>query len=56
MYASSSAESFAIQIIRVPYDIERAIQQAEMERMPDLQAYADELRTGRYRGATMPTA
>jgi protein phosphatase len=55
-YASSSEESFGIQIIRVPYAIERAIQQAEMEQMPELQAYADELRTGRYRGATMPTA
>jgi len=54
-YTSSSDESFAIQIVRMPYDIERAIQQAEMEQMPELQAYADELRTGRYRGATMPT-
>jgi protein phosphatase len=49
-YGSSSDESFSIQLIRVPYDIERAIQQAEEAQMPELQAYANELRTGRYRG------
>jgi predicted phosphodiesterase len=50
-YASSFDDSFSIQIIRVPYDIEQAIHQAEAVQMPELQAYAEELRTGRYRGA-----
>lgn len=35
---------------RVPYDIERAVRQAEEIGMPDLEPYARELRTGRYRG------
>jgi protein phosphatase len=50
-YASSADDSFSIQLIRVPYDIEGAIGQAEAEQMPEVDAYADELRTGRYRGA-----
>lgn len=47
---NSSDDLFGIQLIRVPYDIELAIRQAEEEQMPELQAYAMELRTGRYRG------
>ncbi len=42
----------AITLIRVPYDIERAIQEAADEDMPDLEPYASELRTARYRGLT----
>ena len=45
---------FSVQIIRVPYDIELAIRQAQDDQMPDLQLYANELRTGRYRGAPAP--
>lgn len=43
----------AISLVRVPYDIERAIREAEEENMPDLAPYAMELRTARYRG--LPT-
>jgi hypothetical protein len=38
-------------VIRVPYDIELAIQQAAEEHMPELEAYAKELRTAQYRGS-----
>ena len=41
---------FSIVIVRVPYDIERAIRDAEAEGMPSLEAYAHELRTAQYRG------
>ena len=49
-YASQQADTFAVHLIRVPYDIERAIQQAAEEEMPELDAYAQELRTAQYRG------
>jgi protein phosphatase len=49
-YASQQADTFAVHLIRVPYDIERAIQQAAEEEMPELEAYAHELRTAQYRG------
>jgi protein phosphatase len=55
-YESRSDDSFSIQLIRVPYDTERVIRQAEAAQMPELQAYASELRTGRYRGAKVPAA
>ncbi|KAB8146026.1 metallophosphoesterase family protein [Chloroflexia bacterium SDU3-3] len=55
-YASSAADTFAIQFIRVPYDIEGEIAQAEAMHMPECEAYAIELRTGRYRGAPAATA
>jgi diadenosine tetraphosphatase ApaH/serine/threonine PP2A family protein phosphatase len=55
-YASRVDDSFAIQLVRVPYDIERAIRQAEAAQMPELQAYANELRTGRYRHTKPPAA
>ncbi|MCY0874790.1 MAG: metallophosphoesterase family protein [Firmicutes bacterium] len=41
---------FAIQFVRVPYDIERAIADAQAVDMPQLKEYASELRTARYRG------
>jgi protein phosphatase len=50
-YDDEEQSSFAIQIVRLPYDIERAIRDAAEARMPELQPYADELRTARYRGA-----
>lgn len=40
----------SIAVVRVPYDIERAISEATAEDMPDLEPYASELRTARYRG------
>ena len=49
-YNSQQADTFAVHLIRVPYDIERAIQQAAEEDMPELEAYAKELRTAQYRG------
>lgn len=53
-YGSETNSPFSIQLIRVPYDIEEAIRQAEALDMPDLQAYANELRTARYRGLGPP--
>jgi len=47
---SEAAAPFAIDLVRVPYDIEGAIRQAEAEAMPGREAYAEELRTARYRG------
>jgi diadenosine tetraphosphatase ApaH/serine/threonine PP2A family protein phosphatase len=51
-YASQRADTFAVHLIRVPYDIELAIHQAAAEDMPELDAYAKELRTAQYRGIT----
>jgi protein phosphatase len=53
-FESNSDDSFSIQLVRVPYDIERAIRQAQAAQMPEFEAYANELRTGRYRGAKVP--
>ena len=44
------AAPLALQLVRVPYDIERAVQDAVDADMPSLQAYTRELRTARYRG------
>ncbi len=41
---------FNIQFVRVPYDIELAIQQAINTDMPSLEDYKNELRTAVYRG------
>jgi predicted phosphodiesterase len=49
-YGGDAATPWGISIVRVPYDIERAIAQAEASGMPDLPEYASELRTARYRG------
>src|SRR5262245_14597283 len=54
-YASQRADTFAVHVIRVPYDIKRAIQQATEEAMPELDAYAQELRTAQYRGSVAGT-
>ena len=43
---------FALHFVRVPYDIEREIAVATRMEMPELEAYALELRTARYRGAS----
>lgn len=55
-YQSAEASSFAVQFVRVPYDIERAIHDAEAAQMPDLAPYADELRTAWYRGRPRRTS
>lgn len=49
-YNSPNPGPFSVQLIRVPYDIELAIQQAAAEQMPELELYTNELRTARYRG------
>ncbi|NEW07974.1 metallophosphoesterase family protein [Paenibacillus sp. SYP-B3998] len=49
-YHSKKTAPLNIQLVRVPYDIERAVQQAKDEDMPDLEPYVIELRTGQYRG------
>ena len=49
-YQSQHADTFAVHLIRVPYDIELAIQQAAEAHMPELAPYANELRTAQYRG------
>ncbi|MGN7455404.1 metallophosphoesterase family protein [Paenibacillus pasadenensis] len=41
---------FALQLIRVPYDIGEAVARAERLAMPQLEPYCRELVTGRYRG------
>jgi predicted phosphodiesterase len=43
-------DSLSVNIVRVPYDIEKAIEEAKNENMPELTEYIDELRSGRYRG------
>ncbi|WP_062048029.1 metallophosphoesterase [Bacillus sp. JCM 19034] len=42
--------TFAIQFMRVPYDVDLAIQRAIDVNMPELNEYTIELRTGQYRG------
>lgn len=49
-YHSKEPAAFNIQHVRVPYDIELAVQHARDERMLDSDAYILELRTGQYRG------
>jgi protein phosphatase len=49
-YDSKETSAFSITFVRVPYDIEKAVQLATESKMPDLQAYINELRTARYRG------
>lgn len=52
-YGSCEPGSFGLTLIRVPYDVEKAVQMAEAEGMPYLNEYVQELRTGRYRGLTV---
>jgi protein phosphatase len=47
---SHTLAPWTVSIVRVPYDIEEAIWQAKDSGMPDFDAYANELRTARYRG------
>jgi len=50
-YGCREIKPFSIQLIRVPYDIELAVQQAKEENIPQLKEYIVELRKGIYRGA-----
>lgn len=45
-----NVQPFTISLVRVPYDIELAVNQANSTDMPDIQAYINELKTGIYRG------
>ena len=49
-YGSEAEDCLSIHLVRVPYDIELAIRQAQDEKMPSLEPYAHELRTAQYRG------
>jgi protein phosphatase len=49
-YGDEKKGYFSLQTIRLPYDAELAIQQAQAEGMPDVEPYAAELRTAVYRG------
>lgn len=49
-YNSKENKGFNISFIRVPYDIELAIKLARESDMPEIDAYINELRTGKYRG------
>jgi protein phosphatase len=50
IYDSGDASPFSIQLVRVPYNIELAIKQAEEENMPNIEPYKFELTTAQYRG------
>lgn len=49
-------EPFSVRFVRVPYDIEAEIAAARDLAMPDVDAYALELREGVYRGNGTPTS
>lgn len=49
-YNSKKVSEFNINIIRLPYDIEKAVEDAKKSEMPDLKPYIKELRTAIYRG------
>lgn len=48
-YGKKQNSSFSISIVRVPYDIEKSVQQAIDAEIPELDLYINELRTGIYR-------
>lgn len=49
-YNGLNIGTFSMSIVRVPYDIELAVQYAIDKKIPALEFYIDELRTGVYRG------
>ena len=51
-YGSEEESSISISIVRVPYDIEDAIEHAAGSNMPYTEEYIKELRTAVYRGKT----
>jgi protein phosphatase len=51
VWGGMEQDSFSITISRIPYDIEKAVKEAQLETgMPEMEEYITELRTGRYRG------
>jgi len=51
IYGFEEVGSFSIQFVRVPYNIDLAINLAKEKRMPELESYIKELTTAQYRGA-----
>lgn len=49
-YEDKEISALSITLVRVPYDIEKAVHQAIESKMPDIEPYINELRTARYRG------
>jgi protein phosphatase len=49
-FISPGEESFSVEIVRLPYDIETEIAKARRSGMPDIEAYVVELKTAVYRG------
>jgi protein phosphatase len=47
---NTKSSAFHIEFVRVPYDVEGAIQRAKDLNMPETDAYSKELRTAKYRG------
>jgi len=42
--------AFSVNMVRLPYDIEKAVSEARASDMPEIDLYINELRTGKYRG------
>jgi protein phosphatase len=51
-FGSEAPAPWSIRLVRVPYDIGRAIREAKAAGMPNLAEYGRELRTARYRHAS----
>jgi predicted phosphodiesterase len=49
-YGSEALSPFSVAIVRVPYDIEKAVAEALASDMPFIEEYVNELRTAEYRG------
>jgi predicted phosphodiesterase len=50
VFGSATEAPFSLQFVRVPYDVESELAVARAMGMPELEAYASELRHGIYRG------
>jgi protein phosphatase len=50
MLDSQIPDRFSIDFVRLPYDIEQVVEQAQQVNVPELEAYIVELRTAVYRG------
>jgi protein phosphatase len=49
-YNSSIEAEISIEMVRVPYDVEKEVNNARASSMPDIEPYIVELRTAKYRG------
>ena len=50
MYGDKQLGSISTSLVRVPYNIEKAVREAQGENMPEVNEFVNELRTARYRG------